>query len=178
MKRNKNSYAGLITVGLVLLGLLICNIIWNPDFWKTPLYNMINIVIAIVIAYYFSQRRMDERKVKDQIEHIIDKIQMVLKQDSAFNTVFDKRLIKDLLLFKRLINNKISILETCQSTHKRILHIEEDIKYLKEQFIEWQSILDKILSEQNFENYQDESEKRIRNMDDALDRIRITLYVE
>lgn len=49
---------------IVMVSLFIYNIITNCDFLKIPIYNLINIIVAVVIAYYFSQKRTDERKYK------------------------------------------------------------------------------------------------------------------
>ena len=60
-----------ITVAVVLAVAFVIfvfyNIINNDEFWNASAVNIITILIAIVISYFFVQRKSDIRKQKDII---------------------------------------------------------------------------------------------------------------
>jgi len=91
------------TISFILLG--IYNISFNEDFFKTPLTTMISVLVAIIVSYYFTQRKVDDRRKKEKIDQLLYKIQGIIL-DSQFIEVKDTDLI-----VHRSIANKIQYLE-------------------------------------------------------------------
>lgn len=54
--------AVLVSIGCIIL--IIYNLLYNGDFFKIPLYALVNIIIAVLFAYYLTQLKNDERKKK------------------------------------------------------------------------------------------------------------------
>ena len=90
-------------LGTIIFG--IYNIINNDDFLKAPLTTMISILVAIVLSYFFTQRKTDDRRKMEKIDNLLYKIQDIIL-DKEFIVVQDSDLI-----VHRSIANKIKYLK-------------------------------------------------------------------
>ncbi len=83
----------------------IYNMINNEDFLKAPLTTMISILVAIVLSYFFTQRKTDDRRKMEKIDKLLYKVQDIIL-NKEFIVVQDSDLI-----VHRSIANKIKFLK-------------------------------------------------------------------
>lgn len=124
---------------MIVIFIILCgyNARKNAAFFEIGIYQAISIVITVLIAYALVQFRNDERKQKEIAEKLARQIQELCEQ---FQTKFliDTNLIDDncwreMIMEKRTISNKISVLEGfCKILD--IKDLNEDIKIIKEHF--------------------------------------------
>lgn len=161
-----------IVVGVLLIIYSIYNIIENCTFFHTPFSNILTIGIAIFIAYYWTQRKNDERKLKEQIEAIVDKVQLFATSESALFHEGGIEKNKVYMLHKN-ISNKIEILEM----HKKKMMIEKEVDALRTQFDAYRDFVGV-----NIEKYEilSASDDYLRNflqtIEDKCDRIKLNIY--
>lgn len=174
MKGKKFSALKWMLGGLCAAGFLVfvvVNIVNNDDFWKASAVNIITIFIAIVISYFFVQRKSDVRKQKDILLSLINGFQQQITSEKAYD--FTGQTGEEILMRKRDISNKLHILSELQDTFL----IQTEVKFLGEKFDEY----DKLISDHIADlDYLVKSKNELRRpldlMNDKLVRISINLY--
>ena len=80
----------LIITGIIII-LGIYNVRINEDFLKISIGQILTLLIAIGIAFWATQRKNDERKTKEQIEKIIERIRNIILNQNfySFETIND-----------------------------------------------------------------------------------------
>lgn len=161
-----------VILTIIYLCLFISNAVCNKEFFKIPLYNLLNIAIAIIFAYYFVQKRNDERKLKEIIEDVIEKIQLGVDCDID-DIDITKR--EDILQSFRKVNNKMNILTNIEDK----LNIAPEVEYIKRNFLEFRQIITDNIENKDF-FHEDENKmnlKRLQNLIiDKSDELKIMLY--
>lgn len=164
----KKIFILLIVIGIIVIG--ICNLN-NSEFWNISICDCLTLIVAIVIAYYFTKSDNKITKQKEIIESILDKIQFQINQPKYYKLKETDE--KDLYMMKRAINNKIALLENLVKGFK----ISADIKYIKEKFNDYRSLIDEHITDKD---YLVKSEKELRKLlmliDDKIDEIKLKLY--
>ncbi|MPM96456.1 hypothetical protein SDC9_143619 [bioreactor metagenome] len=129
-------------------------------------------MVALVFAYYFTQKNIDNRKIKEIIEDIIIKIQIEISNDSSY--IFEKDFDKKVIMLKlRNLNNKIDILESA----KKELKISEEVNYIHKEFDEYRESIGENLEDINFLiTNQKEFMKKLQNIDNKCDELKMRLY--
>lgn len=118
---------GLLVLGvLVIMGLNIF-VLKNQNFWETSITQCLTLLVALVISYLFSQKRLDERRQKDAYLKLLEKVQQLVSDKALYeiNTAADINLT---LMKKRELNNCFTILEKYASKFS----LDEDIKFMVE----------------------------------------------
>lgn len=124
MKISNIVIGGLFIISCIGLGLY--NLFENPDFFITPLSTIVSICIAVVVSYFFVQKKTDDRRKKEKIDKLVYKIQeMILKEN--FIKSDDQNLI-----IQRSVANKIAYLETYVDKE-----LKEEIDKVKNKFEEF-----------------------------------------
>lgn len=171
MKKNPSILFVLLFLVFIII-LAICNIKHNEDFFKIPLYNILNLFIAVVIAYYLTQRKNDERKLKEKAEELIDKIQNKLNSGQAYNITSSED-IAYVLLMHRSISNWLRLLEKLKDK----LKFKNELAYINENFRSYKEFIGNHVSDLD---YLSKSRKELENyillMDNKLDEIKISMY--
>lgn len=152
---------------VALVALTVYNYINNPNFFITPIYFIINILIAVIFTYYFVQNKNDERKRREIAEKILTNIQtLVISRISQEVDMTDEQW-KKTMMHKRSLNNKISALEIIGIG----LGIDNHIVYIRQKFGEYDAAIgeaDKKPSE--------ESERIFNLIDEKCEYAIVDLY--
>lgn len=148
------------------------NIIYNKDFLITPIYTIFNISVAIFFAYYLTQKKNDERKLKETAENIINKIQNIISDDYLYN-INEGTNKRKLLMMHRQIGNKMFLLNSV----KNELKLSPEITYIKNTFQDYRNFVGEHINNIDYlSNSEDILMKLIGLIDDKLDEIIVKLY--
>lgn len=162
--------------GLPIIFVLGCFVLgWynlknNDDFFKTSFSTIISVAIAVVLSYYFVQRKNDERRKKEKIDKLLYKIQEMIA-DEEFISVESEGIIRKNLIYHRSIGNKIQYLNenTSGDIHENVQKVSETFEQLREFYSNHYSDKD----------YVSRSDKEIANyktkIDDTCDKIHMML---
>lgn len=107
----------------------------NTDFWDASAVNIITIIIAVVISYFFVQRKSDKRKQKDILLDLISKLQLQVSDEKAFDFTGQTR--EEILMRNRDISNKINILNEV----KDIFSIQEEMDFICKEIEEYLNLI-------------------------------------
>ncbi len=128
-----------ITIILILiLGYIVyLNIKNNGDeFYKTSIVNIVSIILTFAIAYYLTQLMNNERKKKEELSFVIEKIQSFVDSEEAkFKQDVDKQKI---LLKMRSISNCIYLLEK----YSKSFGLKKEVAYIKRQYTMYKDYID------------------------------------
>lgn len=169
----KETFKG--TLIFLVFGMVVLtgyNIKYNTSFFQAPIYTILNLIVAVFFAYFLTQRKNDERKLKEKAENLIDKIQIVIN-DKRFVHITSKEDIEFLLMMQRSISNRVEILIGLKDK----LIFPKEIEYIKENFTSYKEIIGNHFQDVD---YLSKSEKDLYNkimlIDSKLDEMRIKLY--
>ena len=159
-------------VGACLGFLIIYNAITDGAlFLKAPLINIVSILLAVFVAYYFTQQRADERKAKELTEHLIEQIQDLLNQESINWT--EDTIRKHTLLSQRRIRYKIDILKPLGTSMK----ISDDILYIEKEYSQYAEFVGNHSNDVEYLNKSEiELMKYKQNIETRCDVIKCKLY--
>jgi hypothetical protein len=161
----------LVVVLTIIISLASYNFFYiNEDFLKVNSGLLLTSLIAVLFAYFFNNRQLEERKKKDQIEGLLQKMQAMLSEsfitkiqdvdDRAFN-----------LMFQRSFDNKIGILQ------KTDLMENGNLKYVLDTFNEYRYFIGE--NHDDMEKLMSSTKTLLRlknNIDDKLDLLILSLY--
>ena len=158
-------------LGATIIGLLVYNAVNNKDFWVLSLSQGLTLSIAIIIAFYASQFRNDERKLKEITEKLLYKLQKYINSEIFVDVgEFEKR---EVLTNNKKISNVIDSISKCSSS----FHIKDDLNYIKDEFKEYKSFVgDHIEDKEYLKKSKAEYQKIASNIDSKCDSIIISLY--
>lgn len=127
-------------IGIVLFagafaGFVLYNVINNDEFWNASAVNIITILIAIIISYFFVQRKSDVRKQKEIILGLISGLQLQISSEKAY--AFSGQTGEEIMMRKRDISNKIHILSEVQDTFS----LQEEVKFICDRFDEYDNLI-------------------------------------
>lgn len=160
-----------ILCAIAFLIFTVYNVVKNSDFWEASAVNIITILIAIVISYFFVQRKSDLRKQKDILLSLINGFQLQITSEKAYD--FTGQTGEEILMRKRDISNKLHILSELQDNFS----IQTEVKFLNEKFDEYdQLISDHIADLDYLVKSKNELRRPLDLINDKLVRISINLY--
>lgn len=166
---NKVINALLICIIIVTIIVGINSFLNNKDFFIVNAQQIITILIAVGISFFASQFKNDERKIKDNVERIIVKIQDMVNSSDFTCIKFsndkknDNNTRKNITINNRTINNLISVVE---KNYSKRLHIEDEIKYIKDSFEEYNVFVSEHI---NNLKYLSNSETTLRRLSNNID---------
>lgn len=104
----------------------------TPDFWEMTIFQVITLLVAIIIAFWATQRKSDERKIKEQIEKITEKVQSEVASTAfvIFNSTdnpYDVQ--RRITMATRKLSNCINVLRE----YSTIINIRDEVQYIDEQ---------------------------------------------
>ena len=159
-------------IALVLSGLVYYNWKNNETFLITPIYHILNLVVAIYFAFFLVQKRNDERKLKDILIDILDKIQLELNTEDAhtFNEFYGKNTA---LLKQRKINNKLALLDQLKDK----LNIISEVGVINSNFNDYRNMFgDYMENIELLKSHQKEFQRFINNIDQKCDEIKVKIF--
>ena len=170
------------TKGYCWLGILIAiifaavfgyNIQHQAEFFCVSLEAFINVIIAVGVTYYLTQRKSDDRKTKEFIFAIVDQIQQYALQPSLYTFTDMPPEQKHLLLNIRHIRSKIDVLKQYAEKYGYRKEIED----LEKNFDSYQSLMDNHYTDIGYlRKSADEIAKWMQNIDSRCDQLRLKLY--
>ena len=142
------------------------------DFLIAPLYSLVTVLVAIVFAFFFTQRKNDERKVKENAELLLDKIQHIIS-DERFCVIQKKEDVDFLLIQIRALSNKIDCFKKIQGK----LGITKEINYIIAVFNQYEEYIGNHNTDiLHLANSYTDLHNKIVLIDDKCDHIKIQLY--
>lgn len=103
-------------------------------FFAVPLYAIINIIVAIVFAYYFVQSKTDNRKKKEIVESIINKTVDLIENPKMRTISVDKAGgeadVNNIMIIQRRVFNRLALL----SEYQNALKFEKNLTHAQENF--------------------------------------------
>lgn len=157
-------------IGIFVLG--ICNYVNNENFWEASIYQIVTLLMAILITFYATQYKNDQRKVKDYAENIIRKIQVIVDEE-GFVTFDETTENKAVTMTNRKLNNYIDILKE----YGKKLGFQEEAEYIEEQFKSYRNIVDEHLSDKEYLSKSNTTfQMYAENIEHKCERIILNLY--
>lgn len=167
----------------VLIAAVLVIAIYNIFFdWKAFLTisaaQVLTLLVAIVLAFWAAQWKTDERKIKEQIEKLVFKIQVEV---SASNFVVftsadtSEEVQKRITMTIRKINNSIDIL----TKYGEMFNIADAVAYIKDQIVGYNNCVSEKVGDID---YLSKSEAHLRmyaeNINSKCDYIILQLYTK
>lgn len=143
----------------------------NENFWVISFSQIVTVIVAILIAFYASQFRNDERKLKEVTEKLLYKLQASISSDVFINPSEDD--YKKVLMNIKSISNIISNLKKCADNFS----FKKDMEYIENQFNEYKEFWGEHSSDYEYiKKSTDVFQKYSRNIESRCDSIIISLY--
>lgn len=162
--KNKKCIGGVL-LAIGFLALCIYNLVVNDDFFKAPLTTIISILVAIVLSYFLSQRKTDDRRKREKIDKLLYKIQGIVL-DEKFIEVKET----DLITQRSIVNKILDIEENATS------EIRDDVGRLKEIFQEYRDFYSNHYTDDEYmKKSRIELTNFISRIDDLCDRMHMKL---
>lgn len=167
-------YIGIVTIAILCIGLSVYNSLNNPDFLNVSASSLLTLLVAVLFAFYFSQRLSDRRKLKDTVEKIIDQLQRIINAEEYYKITEDCAR-ENLTLMQKTVSNKLSSLEKVAKK----LKLENEVKYLIEQFGEYREFIGDHFDDLQYLSHSSKELRRYLSlMDIKLDEIKIGFYID
>lgn len=158
--------------GIGIVGLAYYNVKNNTDFFDAPIYTIINILVAVFFAYYLTQRKTDERKLKEKAECIIDKIQLAINDERSYK-ITSKNDVDFLKIKQRTVSNQIEVLSTLNDK----LKFTEKIMYIRDRYVEYKELTGNHIEDiEHLTKSETDLLNKILLIDNKLDEMKIDLY--
>ena len=153
-----------IIVISIIIGIVNVFLFRNCDFFRVNIAQLLTIAVAILFAFWATQQKTEERRVKDQIEKITYKIQEVVSSTNfiSFNTSQNSEYVQKMLnLNTRKVNNCVTLLKE----YSDMIDIKKEIDYISEQVNEYREF---ISEKTNDLEYLEKSEAHLRKISDNI----------
>lgn len=176
LKSNFNKKVIKIIISIVIILLFVVLLIYGYKvkgwcYFFIPFYSLIQIMIAIVVTYYLAQRKTDQRKLKDVLSNLIEKLSKDINDDRMYIIKNDDDL-KNIRIRQRSIFNKLYAIKEFNE-----FNIKNDIEYCIKEFNEyWDFISEHMDNLEYLINNSVTLNMHISNIDSKLDQIQISLY--
>jgi hypothetical protein len=157
---------------LLIIAICVINIFQNEDFWDISIGNIISVVIAVVVAYFFVQSKNDERKRKEKMEDIINKIQLFINSVQAY-TVESPRDELNIKMQHRSVSNKLAML----GEYKKNMGIDEEYIYIFDKFTSYKDMIGNHITDYKYiKDSRIDLQRDLALIDDKLDMMKLKLY--
>jgi hypothetical protein len=114
---------------VLILCLAIYNMIFNDEFFRINVFNILTLAATVMFAFYFTQGMTDDRRAKEMAEKLLRKIQGEIS-DSRFCNICCEQDIEYLRIKIRTVANDID----CLVQVGQRLDINEETKDISEKF--------------------------------------------
>ena len=165
-----------IAILLLILGVGICNAVYNCKFWDVTVAQLLTPFIALCFAFWATQFKNDQRKTKEHAEKIILKLQDIVTDEKFYViSASDEPLNtqKELNLNNRKISNYLTILEEYAKT----LGFSDELKYIDSEFCKYkETVGDHIADLEYLSKTESEFRRIAENIDSKCEAIILKLY--
>lgn len=163
---------------LFLLVYSIYNAALNEDvknYLSVPFYAIINICIAIFIAFFLTQHKTDVRKRKETAEAIIGKILMNLSNENMYK-ITCKDSLDYIRVTQRSVYNRLNMLKQ----HEKEFNLEhDDLEHVLCNFeLYWQNVSNHIGDLEHLKKCEAELYNLLTNVTNSLERMVVCLYCD
>ena len=176
----KKNIIRVIEIGLIVFVVVVAavNLIFlnNKAFWEVSISQVLTLLVAIVIAFWAAQKKTDERKIKEQIEKITNKIQTVIEDPKfiLFNSTDNPDEVqKRITMSTRKLSNGIDVLRE----YGKSIDISAEVEYIAEQVRGYNDLVSVKINDLD---YLSKSESHLRmyaeNINSKCDYIIMKLY--
>lgn len=174
---------GVIVAEAILIIAVIALGIYNgvsrtTEFFEVSIAQILTLLVAIVIAFWATQRKTDERRIKEQIEKVVIKIQTEVSASSFVTFSSDdtsEEVQKRITMTTRKLKNAIEILHA----YSKLFDIAKDVSYIEEQLREYDDCVSVKVGDLD---YLSKSESHLRmfaeNINSKCDHIILQLYTK
>ena len=158
----------------VFIALLITLVITNialqgyRSFFTFQIKDFIAIMMALIVSYYFSQKKNDFRKLKEEADDVVEKIQEIIMQLQNRYHAGGNGNYTTVLPAIYNMHAKFNLLK--KVSHK--IGIEEELAYCLEELMK----CEKIIKEASDESIGGEVYGLLANIDNKLDEVQLSLY--
>lgn len=179
MKISKIMIAEIVLIiAVIAMSCVNIFVLHNNNFWEMSAAQALTLLVAIVIAFWATQRKNDERKIKEQIEKITEKIQAEVSSPDfvSFNISSDPSEVqKTITMTTRKLRNAVDILRA----YSKKLDIIGEVKYIEDQIKGYSDFVSVKVGDLD---YLSKSETHLRmyaeNINSKCDYIILKLYTE
>lgn len=170
-----------VIIEAVLVAMIIAASIYSfvanrENFLNFSLAQALTLLVAICIAFNAVQYKGDERKRKEQIEKIVEKIQTMVS-DPAFYS-FDehgdtKKVSLQIIMMCRKLSNCIEVLEN----YAKFYGMKEDAAYIREEYKTYKILVSGMKCDLKYLSSIEEAlKKHAMNIDSKCDTIIVKIY--
>lgn len=156
-----------------IFGLAGYNIISNyKSFLTFQIKDFIAIMMALVVSYYLSHKKNDHRKLKEEADDVIEKIQTTTLRLRDYDTTDETKKPKILVIVKN-INSKFDILRKVSNK----TGITKEVEYCINELAQYSALIEvKTKNKQRILENQAKLYEYLSNIDNTLDEVQIKLY--
>lgn len=181
MKSKRKSI--IIIMGVLIVAVLAISFVnvfslTSNSFWEMSIAQALTLLVAIVVAFWAVQRKNDERKIKEQIEVITNKIQKIVTAEHFcnFNSIKDSEdAQKTFTMNTRKLKNCIEILKE----YSKFINVKDEITYIDERVKEYKEFVSEKVGDLDYLKKSETSLRRYaENIDSKCDSIVLKIYSE
>ena len=133
--------------------------------------------MAIVVTFYLVQKKNDERKIKEKLEDVLSKFQLIILSPTALlKNNFNQN---EILLVVRTANNKLNLLTKYVEKYE-LKELTKEIEYIADKYNEYRVFIgDNLRDEEYLKNQKakDNVQRLLSCIDDKCDEIKLCLYI-
>jgi len=152
------------------------NIFFNCSFWSASITQVLTLLVTIGVAFWATQYKNDLRKMKENAENVIEKLQAIVSNEQFYSIPADgdlSEIQKNINSTNRKINNCIDILEQYGSN----LKFKEEINYIRKEFETYKTRTGEHIQDLYYLSKSEGEFRRIaENIDTKCDFIILSLY--
>lgn len=178
MKRKKKVIHGseIILIILIAIASIYSFFCAREIFLSISLAQALTLLVAIGIAFHATQYRNDERKVKEQIEKVLEKMQTIVT-DPSFYTFKITDELEGTKNRNRMMTRKLSNCINVLAEYSKDCGLEKEIDYLRREYQEYNELVSDHINDMD---YLAKSVKQLKlhaeNIDSKCDYITVALY--
>lgn len=125
-----------LVLAVFVLGVGIYNIFCNSEFWKASVAQVLTLSVTILIAFWATQFKNDQRNAKAHAERIIAKIQSLVSCEEFYSFTpgsNEEDAKKNYGISQRKFANCLNVLKE----YGKQLGFRDEVTYIEEQFSEY-----------------------------------------
>lgn len=125
----------IVVFALLFCGWTLYNARYTEHFFEASATSCITIAVAVIVSYYFVQRKGDVRKQKDIILDLIFNLQRQIASEEMID--FSKQESEEIMMRNRAINNRLAVLKGVSDQFE----IVGEVSFVLEKFKEYEELI-------------------------------------
>lgn len=168
-----------VTVGLLLISILLIYSMYHAyinsellNYLTTPLYSIINMVIAVVFAYFFTQSGNTLRNNMEVASHIIEKLLYDLNNERMWKISSEEDIVF-VRIKQRTTMNRLNLLKEYEKT----FDLTEKLDYASKNFsLYWDTISNNINNISSLSTSQIDLQNLLENVTSKLEETEVHIH--